>query len=366
MIINQKVIFHIDMNQFYANCAMIKDPYLKDKVFVVGGPDGSTRGVISTASYRAREYGIKSGMSIRDAYDLYDKLLVVPVDFPFYKEKSSEFYSYFTNFTDLIYKASIDEVYLDVTELCIDTEPLILAKKFQDDLLEKFQLPSSIGISHTKFLAKMASDMKKPLGITIIKESDIKDKILSLPINEMFGVGVKTSSRLIRAGVNYISDILKVENRNKILKVVSNKYYEGLIKELTGTSDDIVDPAKNEEYQSISQETTFSYNIDEEESILDTMESLTKQLHKRLTKLRLITKGVGIKFRDSKFKTTTRSHLLNDYTNDINLIWNNIEVLFHQHYNGEELRLVGVFTYQIIKEAEYKKDYNLFNYRETN
>src|SRR5690554_6403779 len=264
---NQKVIFHIDLNQFFANCAIIKDPYLKKRVFVVGGPDGSTRSVISTASYRARKYGIRSGMTVRDAYELYSNLLVVPVNFPFYNEKSSEFYAYFTNFTDLIYKASIDEVYLDVTELCEDIHPMVLAEKFQDNLLNKFQLPSSIGISHTKFLAKMASDMKKPLGITVINQEDIKTKILSLQIKEMYGVGVKTYSRFINIGINYIGDILNPNNRVEILKIVTKKHYETLIKELTGMSDDIVDPTTIEEYQSISQEKTFSYNMTEEESI---------------------------------------------------------------------------------------------------
>lgn len=358
----KKVIFHIDLNQFFAQCAIIKDPYLKKRVFVVGGPDGSTRGVISTASYKARKLGIKSGMAVRDAQDIYPKLLVVPTDFPFYNMKSNEFYSYFTNFTDLIYKASIDEVYLDVTDLCEDTAPIVLAKKFQDDLLEKFNLPTSIGISHTKFLAKMASDMKKPLGITIINEEDIKNKILTLPIKEMYGVGIKTYSRLLKYNINYIGDILKPENEQNILKVVSKRYYQNLIAELLGLSDDVVDPTKNEEYQSISQETTFSYNLSEEESILDTIYVLAKQVQERLLKKRLLAKGIGIKFRNSNFKIKTRSLLLSDYTDDLVIITNNLEQLFTTHYNGEELRLIGVFCYQIIKEEEYQKEYNLFNY----
>lgn len=361
---NEKVIFHIDLNQFFATCAIIKAPYLKRRVFVVGGPDGSTRGVISTASYRARKYGIRSGMNVSDAFELYPKLLVVPVDFPFYNEKSSEFYSYFTNFTDLIYKASIDEVYIDVTELCEDTPPLVLAKKFQDDLLNKYELPCSIGISHTLFLAKTASDMKKPLGITHIRKQDLESKIHTLPIKDMFGIGVKTYPKLNSIGINTIGDILKPELEKQILKVVSRKYYRNLINEATGYSDDIVDPSKNEQYQSISQETTFSYPIVEVDTILETLMDLTNKVIRRLNKHNLLTKGVGIKFRDENFKIKTRSTLINDYTNDENIIKSNVEILFNEHYNNESIRLVGAFTYQIIKKEEYEKTIDLFNYQE--
>src|SRR5690606_32733077 len=112
-----KIIFHIDMNAFYASCAMIKEPYLKHKVFVVGGQLSSNRGVISTASYKARKLGIKAAMGLAEALKIYPRLLVVPTDFNLYREKSELFMNLLSEYSHLMLPASIDEAYLDVTEL---------------------------------------------------------------------------------------------------------------------------------------------------------------------------------------------------------------------------------------------------------
>ncbi|MDR4969231.1 MAG: hypothetical protein RG740_06400, partial [Acholeplasmataceae bacterium] len=184
-----KIIFHIDLNAFFASCAMIKDPYLKDKVFVVGGSSTSRRGVISTASYPARKLGIHSAMNINDALRIYPKLIIVPTEFNLYQKYSNLFFSYLKQFSNIILAGSIDEAYVDMTEASKNKHPLELAKQIQDGLMETHGLPCSIGIASTLFLAKMASDMLKPMGITVLRKKDIVHKLFSLPIQDMYGIG---------------------------------------------------------------------------------------------------------------------------------------------------------------------------------
>src|SRR5690554_3779237 len=225
---SNKTIMHIDLNAFYASCSIIKDPYLKNRVFVVGSPSGYTSGgVITTASYKARKYGIKSGMNVSDAFKRYNKLLVVPTDFNLYRRKSELFIDFLKNYSDLLEQASIDEAYLDITELVKNKDPYLVAKEIQTRLYQEENLPSSIGIAPTLFLAKMASDLKKPMGITIINYDNIDEKILPLSVSEIFGIGIKTYPSLISENIHTIKDFVNLNNLNVITKYLKlNTYYE--------------------------------------------------------------------------------------------------------------------------------------------
>ncbi len=129
-----KIIFHIDLNAFYASCAIIEEPYLKDKVFVVGGRSSSNRGVVSTASYKARAYGIHSAMNINEAYERYPRLVIVPTDFALYNKFSNHFFSFLKTYSSLILAGSIDEAYVDMTERSKKQHPLDIAKeRFKKD-----------------------------------------------------------------------------------------------------------------------------------------------------------------------------------------------------------------------------------------
>ena len=129
-----KIIFHIDLNAFFATCAIIKEPYLANKIFVVGGSAAMRKGVLSTASYKARELGIKSGMSIHEALNIYPQLLVVPLDFNLYHKQSMIFFNFLKKYSNLILKGSIDEAYVNMTELSKTRHPLEIAKEMQDTL----------------------------------------------------------------------------------------------------------------------------------------------------------------------------------------------------------------------------------------
>lgn len=361
---NVKIIFHIDLNAFYASVAEINDPYLKDRVFVVGGSRVGSRGVITTASYKARALGIKSAMPINEAINIYPKVLVVPVTHNEYKKYSDLFFNYLRTYTNKVLKASIDEAYIDVTNLSKEIHPLKLAKKMQDELYKKYQLPSSIGIAPTLYLAKMASDMKKPMGITVLRKRDVKNKILPMKISELHGLGIKTYPHLEKKGIKTIGDFVKKENKDYILNYMTIDTYNNFIDSIFGMSSNIVDPSKYDIPKSVSNETTFNYNIDSFDVILDEISSLYEVIYKRLTKENLLAKTLTIKLRNANFHTITRSYTINDYSNDYFKFKNIMEQLLYENYKDEPLRLVGVGFSNIILKDEYKEDYNLFNYKE--
>ena len=358
-----KIIFHIDLNAFYASCAILKEPYLKDKVFVVGGGVLRT-GIITTASYPARKYGIKSAMSIADAMRLYPKLLVVPTDFNLYQKYSKLFFNFLKQYSNLILAGSIDEAYMDLTVLSEKRHPLDIAKEMQTRLEKEVGLPSSIGIAPTLFLAKMASDMKKPMGITVLRKKDIVEKLFPLPVRDIHGIGKKTYPRLEALGIKTIGDFTKENHKENILTVMSIQNYQGVLDHLLGHSSDIVDPKKYSIPQSVSQETTFNYAIDHHQTLFEYLIEMLDAAYRRLIDEALVSKTVGIKLRDQSFHTITRSISFAEPTDDYDLIYEQIESLFEANYQGEPLRLVGVSLSQVILKKDLKVDINLFNYHE--
>ncbi|TNF06703.1 MAG: DNA polymerase IV [Bacillota bacterium] len=359
-----KIIFHIDLNAFFASCAVIKEPYLKDKVFVVGGSSTSRRGVISTASYAARKLGIHSAMSINDALSIYPKLVIVPLNFSLYHKYSQIFFNHLKKYSNLVLAGSIDEAYVDMTEASLKKHPLELAKEIQETLLSEHQLPCSIGIASTLFLAKMASDMQKPLGITVLRKKDIVSKLFPLPIKDMYGIGKKTYPRLESLGIQTIGDFTKEENKSIILSVMSEQSYVSYLDHILGKSSDEIDPKRYQIPKSISNETTLNYNMDQSDVIFKIMEELLEHTHERLINEELVTKTVGIRLRDDQFETVNRSYSFIEHTDDYYVIHEAIEQLFERYYHQKPLRLIGVFFGSVILKRDLKKDVNLFNYQE--
>lgn len=357
-----KIIFHIDMNAFYASCAMIKEPYLKNKVFAIGGPTSSAKGVLSTASYKARKLGIRAAMSMAEALRIYPRLTIVPVDFPFYRQKSEEFMNLLTEYSDLIQQASIDEAYIDVTEASKNIHPLKLAKEIQDRVLKELQLPCSIGIAPTLFLAKMASDLKKPMGISVIRKRDVEKILYPMDIKDLFGIGKQTYPRLKALGIHTINDFMDLNNYEKIMKIMKDKTYQGYRDQVLGKGSDIVDPDKYKIPKSISSESTFNYDVFESKIILDEINQQLIEAHRRMKRYQMKAKTVGFKLKKADFSIITRSVTLKEYTDDLVILKDNLESLFFDVYNDEKLRLVGATLSNLITENDVKIPFNLFTY----
>src|SRR5574342_193203 len=204
---NGRVIFHVDMNSFYASVEMAFDPDLKGKAVAIAGNVEERRGIIVTCSYEARKYGVKTTMPLWEAKKLCPQLIVMKPNFERYRAASIGMFDILRQYTEMVEPVSIDEGYLDITESFEFGSPIDIAKSIQKRVLEQLDLPCSIGIAPNKFLAKMASDMKKPLGITVLRKRDIPHKLWPLKVGELHGIGKKTEEKLNKYGIISVKDL---------------------------------------------------------------------------------------------------------------------------------------------------------------
>ena len=241
-----KIIMHIDLNAFFATAEEARNPELRGKPIIVGHP--GRRGVVSTANYEARKFGVHSAMPTYEALERCPSLIIVPCDFKYYEMLSNSFFSFLRRLTPLVEPASIDEGYVDMTAvLSKEKDPLAYLKKLQNDILQELDLKCSIGIATTKFLAKMASDMKKPMGITILRKKDQANLLYPLPIESFWGIGRKTSPRLKALGIETIGDFKKkCDENDKDLMEVLGKFYLTAKAWVNGEGDDKVDPTPDD------------------------------------------------------------------------------------------------------------------------
>ncbi|MFZ4437910.1 MAG: DNA polymerase IV [Syntrophales bacterium] len=214
----QRVIFLVDMNAFFISCEMTRNDSLVGRPAAVAGDPKKRTGIILAANYEARACGVKTAMVLHEALRLCPKIIIVPPDHHFYGQKSEEVMDLLSNYTPILEQNSIDEAWLDMTG-CegLFGQPLDAAKRIMDEIKDRLGLWCSIGIAGNKFLAKMAAEMKKPLGITELWEQDIPIKLWPLPVKEMYGIGGKTADKLKQMGIQTIGDLARFD-MNRILK----------------------------------------------------------------------------------------------------------------------------------------------------
>lgn len=354
-----KIIFHIDMNAFFCSVACILNPSLRGKVFAIGR-ENTYKGVISTASYEARKLGIHSAMPLSEAYHIKPDLLVVNIDYKHYRDYHNKFINIIKQYTDLIEVASIDEVYADMTEASKKIHPIVLAKEIQRRLLAELDLPCSIGIAPTLFLAKMASDMKKPLGLTVIRKREVSSILYSLSVKEIFGIGKKTYPILINNGINTIGDFMNEDNMDKIINLIGVNSYEYVINSVLGKTSDKVMPDRYSDSNSISTSATFDVFLSSMAEILYELRRMTREIWSKMNRANYYTKTITITLRDSDFVTITRQTSLDEYTNDFNVIFETVEELLEDNMEDKLYRLVGVGVSSLLTKEEIPVEYNLF------
>lgn len=200
----QRIIAHIDMNCFYASVEEKHDPSLKGKPLAIAGEIKTRHGIIVTSNYEARKLGIKTTMRVGEAKKLCPTLKIMRPDFSKYQTESKRIFDLVREYTECIEIVSIDEAYIDLTEL---VDPIKTMAIIQRRIYKELNIPSSVGLSYNKFFAKMASDMKKPLGFTIINSKNYKDILWELDVGEMHGCGKAATKKLKKIGINTIGDI---------------------------------------------------------------------------------------------------------------------------------------------------------------
>lgn len=355
---NAKIILHVDMNAFFCSVACLLNPTLRGKVFAIGR-ENSYRGVISTASYEARAFGIHSAMSLAEAYRLVPNLIVVSPDYSHYVHYHQEFLKILKEYSTLVEVASIDEAYLDITELSSKRHPLVIAKEIQKRILKEAGLSCSIGIAPTLFLAKMASDMKKPLGITVMRKRDVEEKLYPLSVADIYGIGKKTYPTLIAHDIKTIGDFMNPVNAQKIINLIGPTTYESAYSHILGNSSNVVDPNRRSESESISTSQTFDRVIRSSIEVLYELRKMTREVVTKMKKDHYFTKTITITMRNLDFKTITRSKSI-DYTDEFDVIYDVVTDLVEEHYHDEELRLLGVGVSNLKDEKSLPRVYNLF------
>lgn len=349
---------HIDLNQFFAAATRLLEPDLNGKPLIIAGD--TRRGIVSTASYEARKYGIKSAMPTYMAKKLCPKVIIREGNYKWYQQKSNEFFSYIKdNYSTHIEIASIDECYVDMTELMKDIkDPYLYLKNLQEDVYNNTHLEASIGLGPTKFLAKMGSDYKKPMGITIIRKKDIKNILYPLPIEDFYGIGKKTYPKLKELGINTIGDFAL--NDSYEVKKIMGKFYLIAKSWINGEGDDHVDENPFDP-KSISSTNTFLFDTNDYEEISKMLENKAKEVSLDAKKNNKVGKTITLILKDSSFKSITRSITIDKPTNSFIDIYTNVMTLFDKYFNNQLIRLAGVGLSQLIDKEEFYVQMNLFN-----
>lgn len=353
-----KIILHIDLNAFFAACEVLKNPSLKGKPLVVGG--AGRRGIVSTASYEARKYGIHSAMPTYKAIQLCPDLIIVEGDFSLYRHYSSLFFNFIKeNFSPIMEVASIDECYVDATlVLKDDPSPLQRIKDLQMTLLKELGLSCSIGVAPTKFLAKMASNAKKPLGMTVYRRRDLKNNLWLLSIDEMYGIGKKTAPRLKALGIKTIGDL--AHNTSEDVKNLLGKSYYTFYDWANGYGSDTV-LVEEDDPKSIGNSQTFLFDTDDYDEITALFKELSASVAKRAERENKVGLTIQIVIRYYNFETVNRSVTLTKPTNAQLTIFYEAMKLFDRNYRDEPIRLLGVTLQNLSDEGSLVEQLSLFD-----
>jgi len=308
--ISMRRILHIDMDAFFSSVEEKRNPELVGKPVVVGGEgDPTKRGVVSTASYEARKFGIHSAMPLRTAYRLCPDATFLPVDYEEYSRVSEEVKAILREFSPIIEDVGIDEAFLDLSDSDKPSEEI--AKEIKRRIKEEIGLSCSIGIAPNKLLAKIASDMQKPDGLTIITEDDIQSRIWPLSVRKLWGVGPKTEAHLKEMGIQTIGDLASLP-LDRLIEEFGQSYGSYLYEASRGIDESPL--VTYWEPKSISRETTFQRDVDNWQAIAKTLADLTKEVVTSMKEEGYQGRTVTVKVRFSNFKTYTRAKTLSGRT----------------------------------------------------
>lgn len=333
------------MDAFFAAVEQKRHPELIGKPVVIGGDgDPTKRGVVSTASYEARKYGIHSAMPLRRAYRLCPEAVFLPVDYEEYLRVSEKIKGILRSFTPLVEDLGIDEAFLDITDLDMESEEI--AKKIKDRIRKEVALTCSIGIGPNKLLAKIASDMKKPNGLTIISEGDVGRLIWPLHVRKLWGIGPKTEMRLKDMGINTIGELASISIEN-LIEHFGKSYGNYLYEASRGIDESPV--ITYWEPKSMSRETTFQRDSDDWNTIAKTLAELMKDVVDTMKESGYKGKTVTVKIRFSDFKTLTRAKTLDHFTDSLETLRKAAFETMGRIELKKKVRLVGVRIGNLIK-----------------
>ncbi|MDD4438001.1 MAG: DNA polymerase IV [Tissierellia bacterium] len=335
----KRVVFLVDMNAFYISCEKTRHPEIEGKPAAVAGDPVNRTGIILTANYEARKYGVKTAMVLREAFRLCPDLLIIPPDHSFYEKKSKEVMNILSDYTPIVEQNSIDEAWLDMTGCeTLFGQPAESAKSIMERIKTELELWCSIGISENKFLAKMASEMKKPLGITELWVKDIQEKMWPLPVNHMYGVGRQTAKKLNDMGILTIKDLAQA-NKEYVYKRLGKTGAELVL--LANGIDTAPVKQNKEEMKSIGRSTTLPRDITDIEYAKSILLELSDDVGMTARKHGKKGHTVQITIKYSDFNTITRQMTINATCN-MKDIYAAGATLLENNWSKEPVRLLGI------------------------
>ncbi|MCA1320672.1 DNA polymerase IV [Bacillus tianshenii] len=357
-----RIIFHVDMNSFYASVEMAYDPTLRGKPLAIAGNVEERKGIVVTCSYEARAFGVKTTMPLWEAKQKCPQLIVRKPNFERYRKSSQAMFALLRNYTDLVEPVSIDEGYMDVTDCTLSLTPIQIAEEIQQRLISELLLPCSIGIAPNKFLAKMASDMKKPMGITVLRKRELATKLWPLPVGEMHGVGAKTAEKFKTIGITTIGEL--AEGNDYQVKHLLGINGERLKKRANGEDNRPVDPDSVSEFKSIGNSTTLPSDTDDEQVIEKILEKLAVSVSARMKRKSVLSQNVQLVIRYGINHTVTRSRKLANPIESVEHIMEAALFLLKKHWNGEPVRLLGITAQDMVEKDQSVKQLDLFTFQE--
>ncbi len=339
-----KIIFHIDLDAFFCAVEVLQNPKLEGKPFAVGGK--SNRGVVTSASYAARRFGVRSAMPMARATQLCPQLIVVSSTRNEYGKRSKQVMDVLKDFSDQVEQMSIDEAFLEVNKNR-SKSILEIAKTLQARILNETGLPCSIGVGSNKLVAKIANDVGKaisktnsyPMSIKIVEDGAEREFLFPLPVEMLYGIGPKTASKLEGLGLHTIGDISKWPLSDLVNRFGQSGYSmslksQGIDKRRINTK---------RKSKSVSQESTFFEDIEDEKKLISIINKQSEKIAKTLTSSNKKGTTIKIKLRRSDFSTITRQRTIEKPTNDPKIIFSIAKSLFLENWmKGQRIRLVGV------------------------
>lgn len=348
---NRKIL-HVDMDAFFAAVEQRDNPFLRGKPVIVGG--SGPRGVVSTASYEARLYGIHSAMPMKEAKRRCPHGIFLPVNGAKYRAASRQIFHIFHRYTPLVEGLSLDEAFLDLTgceKLFGPAEEI--ARKIKSEIRNEVGLTASVGLSYCKFLAKMASDMEKPDGLTIIGPEDLLARIHPLPISRLWGVGKKAAPRLERLGIRTIGDAARMD-------LYSMRRHIGSLADHVYRLAHGIDPRPVEpchDRKSIGQEVTFAEDVSDLEFLNTILLAQSETVARELRRRRLEAKTITLKLRYPSFHTITRSQKLAAPTQLDDILYQAARALLDKCglRPRQKIRLIGITASGLVPERNHRQ-----------
>lgn len=331
-------IIHIDMDAFFASVEQRDHPELRGKPVAVGGL--GDRGVVAAASYEARKYGVFSAMPGKIAKRKCPFLIFVKPRFDVYKKVSTQIRQIFLEYTDLVEPLSLDEAYLDVsTHKKGKPSATLIAKEIKERIHKETGLTASAGISINKFLAKIASDYKKPDGLFLIKPEDAERFVEELPIEKFFGIGKVTAQKMHKMGIYLGSDLKKFSEIELIKRFgKQGSYYYHIARAI-----DLRQVKPDRLRKSVGAENTFENDLSDIKEMEDELRKISHKLIERCTKANAFGKTLTLKIKFSDFKQITRSKTFHKDIESFEDLWKSgLELFSALDFSSKKVRLIGL------------------------